>query len=58
MLLTPGEEGKEEEDYEQYLAERRNPALRNSITELPGESNEDQLPARAFSKGTTKRMDS
>ena len=55
-MITSGmevEEGKEEEEYEDWLDKNRE--ARNSIFELPGQGNED-LPERTFSKQTTIRM--
>tara|TARA_B110000285_G_C14833165_1_gene471841 strand:+ start:553 stop:756 length:204 start_codon:yes stop_codon:yes gene_type:complete len=40
----------DEDEYDNWV--NKNREVRNSITELPGD-----LPERAFSKSTTKRMD-
>ena len=44
----------EEDEYDNWV--NKNREVRNSITDLPGGGNDD-LPERAFSKSTTKRMD-
>jgi len=43
-MLTPtiAEDGKEEEEYEDWM--NRNRGIRESMVDLPGESNEDRLP--------------